>query len=803
MNNYLDIVDSRWSFGSYYRRQFLGDTLYTCFFYKDLELVLDRERAAVKDRFAEKLLRENAVGAEAAEQYRRQLRRFFDQMESYDQWTLEQIYGSVHSIRKQFLGAGAIEKANIRSCLEQKVMGRGAGIDQRGAAERLMEECRAAVFCLADPEYFRYLAEDLERAADLGKDLYVITGQTTGDTILTREALSALPGMAPKGRRPVYLEDRARYSLLDLSAVRCCGDLQREIDGGRAFLTVYGDDGLFLCRNLNLPAVVKTVPSCYYSKAIAGQFVGQGLCTVYVPPHFDILPWVPLTEKTRISYGQLARLERDFGPEIYEKGVDELYADYPQYFINIYGEGGEDRLPVRMAAPDLETVTAGSGKDSVYGAYCRRREELISGYLNSVPGLRYISAYVDSETFARRPAPWGCHNPQQGILVQGAVMAQARDSRVILAEGGARSPRALVEQGDDQGLLLISNFLFFLTPKLVSWYNELRQDRPMEQISLDGGHLDYMLRYEDGRRVETFPLYKKACIAMKEDGSFLFFRFALGGGSLRLGEESFAWTASDVNPRGNAGPVCVYTPYRSAHKADEKTDGYCEFAGAGRFNLVVIQDKVVCARMGDVMVPSIGAVVSLAPELGQRLAAALGLEAAGDGYYRWDGPEAGIRLDPPEGIAPADWASVRWAYGGGMSLISEGKNLFEHEDGSRWLENEGWLGPLSRQTQESEIHRLSKHPRTAVGVTDRGELFVLVFSGRTALSAGADYGQMSRIAGQLVPNVRHMMNVDGGGSAVFGMAVGKAFVELSYPATSYSSPAGMVRQINTMLCMKQ
>ena len=438
-----------------------------------------------------------------------------------------------------------------------------------------------------------------------------------------------------------------------------------------------------------------------------------------------------------------------------------------------------------------------------YGGYCRRREELISGYLNGVPGLRYISAYMDGKTLEEIPAPWGCEGPQDGILVQGAVMANARGSRVILAEGGARSPRALVAEGEDEGLLLISNFLFFLTPKLVSWYNELRQERPMEQIGLDGGHLDYMLRYENGRRVETFPLYRKACVAMKRDGSFLFFQYALGGGSISLGGQRFSWTAQDVNPPEKAGDVCIFTPYRSAHRTEEKTDGYCEFAGEGRFNLVVIQDKVVCARMGDVMVPSIGVVVSLARETGEALIRTLGLEAAGDGYYRWDGPEVVIRLEPPQGIAAEDWDSVCWAFGGGMSLISGGESLFEHEAGLARLEDEGWLGPLSRQTQESEIHRLSKHPRTAVGVTDQGELFVLVFSGRTALSAGADYAQMGKIARTLVPNVRHMMNVDGGGSAVFGMAVGKVFVELSYPATSYSSPAGMVRRINTLLCMKQ
>ena len=261
MNNYLDIVDSRWSFGSYYRRRFLGDTLYTCFFYKDIELILDREHAAVRDRFAEEMSRAHETGGEALERYYRQLGRLFDQMESYDQWTLEQIYGSVHSIRKQFLGAGAIEKTQIRRCLEAGTMGEGAGIDQSGAWQRLMEGCSGAVFCLADPNYFEYMVNDMRRAAELGKDLYVLTGQTAGDAVLTREALALLPGMAPGGREPVFLEDKARYSLPDLSAVRYNEALQRDIDRGKAFLTVYGDDGLFHCRNLNLPSIVRTVPS--------------------------------------------------------------------------------------------------------------------------------------------------------------------------------------------------------------------------------------------------------------------------------------------------------------------------------------------------------------------------------------------------------------------------------------------------------------------------------------------------------------------------------------------------------------
>ncbi len=829
MNNYLDLVDSRWSFGSYYRRQFLDDTLYTCCFYKDLEFVLDRAGVAVRDKFALELASEGAVAGGIMEHYQNRIQRFLDQLECFDQWSLEQIYGGVHGIRKQYLGAGTIEKAYIRKGRQRREMGLGVDIDQSRVLEELLQGRRAVMFCLADPAYSLYMEQDMRRAGELGLDRYVIAGSAPGDTLLTRETLEELSaGTLPGGESAVvYLEDKTRYSGLDLSAVRYSESLQGRIDRGEAFLMIYGDDGLFHCRNLNLDSIVRTVPSCYYSRALAGQFVGKGLCTIYVPAHFDILPWVPLREKTRVSYRQLARICGDHGTGIYRLGLNELYGRYPEYFINIYGEEQGEMLPVSMNRDDPELAAARESGVDIYGAFCRVREKRIAGYLNGTDGIHYVSAYLaDGEDtggpdgdgkggeFPAGPVPaidcltesavpWNGSSGPSGILVQGAVMGQAKNSRVILSDGCSRSPRELVAKGQEEGLMLISNFLFFLTPKLAGFYNELRQDRPLEQIDFDGGHLDYMLCRDGERRIETFPLYQKACIAMKADGSFLFFRFLLGGGRIELDGESCSWEKEDVNPVHMPGEVCVYTPYLTRDKVEDKADDFRQLVGEGRFNLVIIQDQVICARMGDVVLPSIGVVVSLSAQRGQQLVEQLKLENIGNQYFRCRGRKVMIRLNPPEGVGPEAWEQVRWAYGGGMSLINDGAGVYEHGFPEAWLRDEGWLCPLSRQTQESEIHRPSRHPRTAVGVTEAGELFVLVFSGRTSLSRGADYGEMSRIARKLVPGVLHMMNVDGGGSAVFGMAENRVFMELSCPATSYSSPAGMVRQINTILCMKQ
>ena len=99
---------------------------------------------------------------------------------------------------------------------------------------------------------------------------------------------------------------------------------------------------------------------------------------------------------------------------------------------------------------------------------------------------------------------------------------------------------------------------------------------------------------------------------------------------------------------------------------------------------------------------------------------------------------------------------------------------------------------------ESALHKMARHPRTAIGTTKDGDLVVLVYSGRTKRSAGADYLEMLSIARQLYPDIENLMNVDGGGSAVLAMTQDSSFLELSLPATSSGSCVGMVRPINTL-----
>ncbi|GLC81148.1 phosphodiester glycosidase family protein [Lacrimispora brassicae] len=811
MDNYLSLTDKDWQYGSYFRKDFLGDTLYTCCFYKEISFIQDGSSILIQDGFGEEMLRSGMITQAEKEAYENRVRDFFEKIECYDEWSLEQIYERVHRIRKHSMGAGAMESFQKTRALKRMRPGTRTGIDQSWEKNKLLAEKKAFLFILGAPEYYGCMEKDMETALALGKQLYAVTGGTPGDSLMTKQALKEIL----RDKFPVtFLETGLGWNLSQIPSER---ELQGCIDQDLACLFFYGEDGFFQCKDLKVPALVQAVPASFCARALAGEFEEGRFCTIYVPPHFNIYPYVRLRERSRITFKQLDYLSSAYGPEIYRKSLKELYQSYPQVFLNIYGESG-GRLE---DSPEFPIKVNGEirGKD-YYGSFCSLKEDSIRKFFNTISGISYVSAYMDGETMEEREIQWEGKGSPEGILVQGVIVEKAALSRVILSEHAAKSPRTVMREAKQRGAFqIVSNFLFFLTPKLAAFYNQLRIKRPREQIWFDSLHIDYMLDRTGERTMETFPLYRKACIAMRKDGTFSFFQFRLGGGTITMGGVSLRWTREGVDPEEGQNPqygpkeketintqkketVWVFTPLRSAKHEKADSENYYELVGKGRFNLVIIHKYLVCARKGEVMLPGIGVVLSVPEEMGDELLRHWKLNDLGDGYYECGNLPFSLCLDPPDGISQDAWDQVLWAYGGGMSLIKAGEGVFETET-SESLRAEGWLSPLSIQTQESPIHQLEKHPRTAVGVTERGRFFVMVFSGRSSLSAGADYREMSRIARHLIPDVVEMMNVDGGGSSVLGAVFDGNFMELSYPATSYSSCAGMVRQINTMLVLSQ
>ena len=58
---------------------------------------------------------------------------------------------------------------------------------------------------------------------------------------------------------------------------------------------------------------------------------------------------------------------------------------------------------------------------------------------------------------------------------------------------------------------------------------------------------------------------------------------------------------------------------------------------------------------------------------------------------------------------------------------------------------------------------------------------------------------MCSLVRKVYPDVKYLMNVDGGASSVLSISKDGVLKEISYPATSIGNVAGMIRNVSTIL----
>ncbi len=777
MPHYL--TDECYQYGSYTRGALKGDILYGVFSFAGVEALITPGFALARDAWAER--HRAALDPAQTKAYEAALRDCLKEAAADDAW-FEDVHGAALALRRQFFH-DEMDRLFLRDAEMPHMDLNKRDIDQSERLESLMKDGGAALFLLGDARYAALMRGDMQAAKQSGLSVYAAYSETERGVYPSRDQIDAL--LRNSGIQCLRCEG-------PLSGLEENEVLARHAREGRAFILYYGEIGLSACRNLAVPAFVRCVPESLVGKALAGQFLGGGRCDIFVPPHFDILPGVPLRKRTLAAYRQYAYLNKTYGDQVYAMSMEEMYRRWPQAFFSVYDETGFD-LPKGAKWPES------SADADWYQDFCARRDAALAGMLQSIPGVKQLGGWFQLDTMEKKPVPWAAEGEPKGILTHGVLLSRAKAAQVILAEGEALSPRRLAAEEKGEGTGLMLNYLFFLTPRLAKLYNQLREARPREQAELQCGHLDYMLYRRDGRRVETFPLFKKACMAMKEDGTFAFFHFRLGGGALTVNGREICWKKEDVDPEIPGG-TAMFTPYLSCPDAGASKFAYTKTVGAGRVNLVIIQDRVICARDGDVLLPAMGVVLSLARERGLDFLCACGFAPQEDGYFAWQArPKISLTLDTPEEMPENEWRRVVWAYGGGLTLIHDGEDCFsDDETAAGHLRQEGWASPLSGQTQESDIAAMVRHPRTAIGLTRQNQLLALVYSGRSSVSAGADYREMCRIARLLAPDVKELMNVDGGGSAVLGITAEGRFFEYSWPSSSPGTLAGMARPINSI-----
>lgn len=757
--------------GSYYRKDFIGDVLYYCFIYRDIHITFakkGRKNTIINDSFAELMALRSFISFEQLSSYKKKISSLFslETLKDFDDYSLEELYTFVVKIREEMLGKEQINTFCHLIAKESRLLDYANCLDQRSNIYSLCKDKENILIAITEPELFETMKLFFKEISP--KKTYFITSDSGECGLPSKEDLLNL--FENNDLRFIRLENGTFIS-------------KETIDTEKSALMIFGESGLLDARDLVIPCGVFCQPKGYHASAVAGQLGLNRAAAIYVPSGFNILPNVPVTKKSRLNYLILEKLSRDLGDQVYRLSANDLYARFPKYFFNVYetevNVGNEASLDIEIPAK-IESIE--------FDHFDLLRAKAIKEHLESFPNCKYYNKVFTEDTSGIKGK----------ILVHGVRIKKSKGASVIPC-GKSNPLRAKIRQMKPNGTGIVSNFLFFLTPKLATLYNNLRFDRPKEKAEVDAGHLDYLLEYRDGVRTETFPLFRKTCIALKEDGEFIFFNFRLGGGTVTLNNKAFSWQKSAVDPENSNTPICIYTPYCSLPDGNADRETYRKAVGENRINFVMIQDKITAIRDGDVLIPGMGVVISFERELGESLCKSLNLGKNENGYYDPDTIQAKIELDPPEGIDPSQWKTVKWAYGGGLSLILDEVGLCDGDHMDEWFEKDGWTSPLSRQTQESALHTLAKHPRTAIGTTKKGELVILVFSGRTAASDGADYSEMCIIARDLFPDIQYLMNVDGGGSAMLGMVKDGSFTELSLPSTSTGSTVGMVRPINTVL----
>jgi len=270
---------------------------------------------------------------------------------------------------------------------------------------------------------------------------------------------------------------------------------------------------------------------------------------------------------------------------------------------------------------------------------------------------------------------------------------------------------------------------------------------------------------------ETLPLYPKAFLGYSREGRLYGFHTEAS---------RISWTAPDGIERET-----VINPEDDCLEALYLPGPGDRMVGEGRTCALICQDTVMEVLPGPVRVPPFGAV----------LATDVPLDAGSVLKWRVEWKDAPLPKD--------EW---RWLFGGFNLLIREGENLYARPDGGEeTLLREGWRNPLSVKTQETQLVAGVRQPRSVLGRTRSGRIFLAVISGRSRLSAGATFEESAALAETLTREdpLEFLINLDGGASAALTAVKGDSRAVLSYPAPSESNPPGIPRPVPAMLTIKE
>ncbi len=780
--------------GGYKRSELKGYLQYQKYMYKTIYISTIKGRNIFKDSFMDRLYEKGLLKESVYLSYYEKLRSMFKDFDFFDQLTDEQLYYAVYILKKDLFDS------KIKKYLKDK---------RKKDLEQIMS--KVGEFQTPDDLMMEMIYYDVEKnkrestspinsIKQLLDDFKVfdeaifIPGNykqlpfliAFSEKHLKNKSIEILLKNDPVDEEPGYIDieflekyaDPSRYKFHVYSSMSYGIDLTDKslqwilpAENGNSKLVVGLDENMMLTLNGALFS--------YYILSKAESIKARRYTNLYMNSSKTIPFAIAHVRGGSVITDRYSGVERTIG-SLYHYHIMGYKGHYMNFYSTTYDPDSFMEFDIKSSSFSQILLEK---DENLSKAMKQFLSELDATYINSYYSLDDLSKteYIPEQS-------------QNAVLVRGIHFKNTSKVNILptLAQdfnSDLLYVRDMLKKGFLKENGLYFNFLYFATSNIVRLYNELRNKN--ERLNFENFFVDYV--HKDN--FTTFPLYNKASIEYTNDGKISIRRKKLGSGVLTINGLNLSWHDEDVNSPGRDKDIVIFTPYMNNEKLSKEKIDFMHFTmgvGHERYNIALVNNKIVCVRRGVVKQSSLGVVISLNGKMFSEFAKVVDVLEIEDGYFKVGNYDISVNLD--------DDKNLLWAFGGGSLLVQNGENLVKDSHKAfKSFAKEGWLHPLSMQTQETQVQEWVRGPRTLVGTDKNDGFFAFTFSGRTKESRGIRFDEAVEILKNEIGDLKDVMNLDGEASSCLGFIYKNEFFEISYPCASDDTSAGLVRPVNSAI----
>jgi hypothetical protein len=239
---------------------------------------------------------------------------------------------------------------------------------------------------------------------------------------------------------------------------------QIQLMSSNDILIGFGEWCLSSFKKLNVEAFVYCRSNELITRALTNSIDEEEMHFIYIPKEYDMLKHISLVEKTTFNYRMLSWIYNEIGMDAYKRDLDTLLLEFPHVFLN----SNSDKVL------DLKFEWSGINKMD----YQDIPQRLIKKHIKESYKYLDINEYVYKDKY------------ENDIRVNYVKLDNSKDLRMsVKTWNNPVNPRSYF-RNNEYGDCLVSNFMFFVTPKTIELYNRIRESRVKEKIHRDGWHID-------------------------------------------------------------------------------------------------------------------------------------------------------------------------------------------------------------------------------------------------------------------------------------------------------------------------